>query len=516
MAEEQPSYFHWRDEEKRLRGEIDENARLWQAIETRLTSQTAALKGCSDHQHACQQEQTHLKESLARLEAALQQKFLLQEQHRERLRREEQWSQGHQKRLQELADQQSRLVQELKDVEALLATKQSTAATQQALLEELESQYRREEHKTLQLQQGHQQLREWLQRLSGELKRSHERLSQLDKEEQAQKKRQEQYLEERERLKNRHEVLVRAHALRMQEVAEGKQKTALQEKDLQPLVAQLAEGSAQGESLHGSLMDAQAALGRLELAEARLEADLLHLREKFQGLHTTPRGEEVPPPLEESELEGAQARINQLKRQLSELGSVNLLAIEEFEEIDQRYQFLQHQHRDLVESIAEIRRTIQTLNRQSAKQFSETFLAVNALFGEVFQELFGGGTARMELVDPEQINESGIDLIIQPPGKKLQNALLMSGGEKALTAIALLFAIFAYRPSPFCLLDEVDAPLDESNVSRLAAKLKSLRQQTQFIIITHHKTTMNIAESLVGVTMEETGCSKIVSVQFSD
>lgn len=207
-------------------------------------------------------------------------------------------------------------------------------------------------------------------------------------------------------------------------------------------------------------------------------------------------------------------RVQELRRQLDELGPVNMMALDELQAQQERLEFLHAQRRDVIESIASTEKALEEIKRRSRRRFSETFQAINAHFGQVFQELFGGGQGRMVLLDEENPLESGIDIIAQPPGKRLQNVMLLSGGEKAMTAIALLLAIFRYRPSPFCVLDEVDAQLDEVNVRRFAQKIEEMSAQTQFVLITHNKTTMQAASTLHGVTMEEPGVSKLVSVRL--
>ena len=178
--------------------------------------------------------------------------------------------------------------------------------------------------------------------------------------------------------------------------------------------------------------------------------------------------------------------------------------------------FLRTQRDDLVQAIESLRGTIRKINLTSRELFREAFAAVNVYFGEIFTSLFGGGTAKMQLLDEEDILESGIELAAQPPGKKNQSIALLSGGERALTALALLFAIFRYKPSPFCILDEVDAPLDEINNERFVRLVRDMSRDTQFIVITHSRRTMEAADILYGVTMEEAGCSRLVSVNFAE
>jgi chromosome segregation protein len=189
------------------------------------------------------------------------------------------------------------------------------------------------------------------------------------------------------------------------------------------------------------------------------------------------------------------------------------MALEELQEAEQRLTFLETQRQDLLASIEDTAQAIREIDEVSRRQFLEAFHAINANFAESFRTLFGGGVGAMRLSD-ESDPESGIDLVVQPPGKRLQNVLLLSGGEKALVALALLIAIFRYTPSPFCVLDEVDAPLDDSNVERFTRMIRAMSETTQFILMTHNKRTMEICPLMYGVTMEEPGVSKLVSVRF--
>ncbi len=209
------------------------------------------------------------------------------------------------------------------------------------------------------------------------------------------------------------------------------------------------------------------------------------------------------------------ARQDELHRLIDEIGDVNLMAIEEYQELDGRYQFLCSQRDDLEESLRSLQKAIQRINSTTRKRFLETFQLVNAKFQEVFPRLFCGGSATLRLTDEENLLETGIEIIVQPPGKKLQSVSLLSGGEKALTAVALIFSIFLIKPSPFCLLDEVDAPLDDANIGRFNEMVREMTSFSQFIIITHNKVTMGVADILYGVTMEEPGVSKLVSVKLN-
>jgi chromosome segregation protein len=210
----------------------------------------------------------------------------------------------------------------------------------------------------------------------------------------------------------------------------------------------------------------------------------------------------------------AERGYKEVREKIESLGPVNLQAAEEFQEAQQRHDFLSAQRQDLIDSIRDTEKAIQEIDQVSKQKFTEAFYAINENFKQTFQTLFGGGTGEMRLTDLENVSESGIDIICSPPGKRLQNVLLLSGGEKALSAMAILMAIFKYQPSPFCVMDEVDAPLDESNVGRLTRLVQEMSKDTQFVMITHSKRTMESAQALYGVTMQEPGVSRLVSVKF--
>ena len=265
---------------------------------------------------------------------------------------------------------------------------------------------------------------------------------------------------------------------------------------------------------------------RIEAGHARknqAEVDVVRRQSELRFLDETCR-KELGIPLEElpklentldAEALGEAERLyKEVKTKIESLGPINPSALEEYEVAFQRQEFLTAQRKDLIDSIRDTEKAIGEIDQFSRQKFVEAFDAINKNFRECFTTLFGGGTGEMRLTDAENANESGIDIVASPPGKKLQNVLLLSGGEKAMAALALLMSIFRYQPSPFCVLDEVDAPLDEANIGRLTRLLREMSGDTQFIVITHSKKTMEAAQSMYGVTMQEAGVSKLVSVKF--
>jgi len=268
-------------------------------------------------------------------------------------------------------------------------------------------------------------------------------------------------------------------------------------------------------TLRASLDAAREGRFEAEVGETRVRADLDHLigqaREEFGVAPSDLDGPEDRSP---EALAALEIEVTALAQAIERLGPVNVLALEEHREMTERLTFLSTQRDDLLKSISELQDSIRKINATSSERFRHAFEAVNENFKAMFSRLFQGGTAEMRLLDETDMLESGVEIVAQPPGKRNQSIQLLSGGEKALTAIALLMAIFRYKPSPFCILDEVDAPLDEANIDRFTRLLRDMTEDTQFIAITHNKRTMETADVMYGVTMEEPGCSKIVSVRF--
>jgi chromosome segregation protein len=268
--------------------------------------------------------------------------------------------------------------------------------------------------------------------------------------------------------------------------------------------------------MHQNASSARDARAALEVQRAETSARLNFVRESCLSELSQPLEEIAATftPDESFDLEASRARLEELRTRVEGFGAVNMMALEELAENEERLTFLTAQRNDITEGIASTEEALREIKRRSRERFRHAFEEINRNFGQFFLELFGGGRGEMSLIDTEDVLESGIDIVAQPPGKRLQNVLLLSGGEKAMAALALVLAIFKYRPSPFCLLDEVDAPLDEANVGRFSSKILEMSAETQFLVITHNKRTMESARALYGVTMEEAGISRLVSVRF--
>jgi chromosome segregation protein len=258
--------------------------------------------------------------------------------------------------------------------------------------------------------------------------------------------------------------------------------------------------------------------GELQAAAAKLQADAMHMAETCLnelGMERPELQSDTTLTLVKGdELAARDQSYREMRAKLDAMGPVNMMALEEYRETSERHSFLDAQRKDLISSIENTTATIREIDEVSKQKFQEAFDKINENFQATFKKLFGGGHAFMKLTDEENSADSGIDVVASPPGKRLQSVLLLSGGEKALTALSLLVGIFQYTPSPFCILDEVDAPLDEANIGRFTELVKEMSVQTQFVLITHSKKTMSIAPVLYGVTMQEPGVSKLVSVRF--
>jgi chromosome segregation protein len=273
------------------------------------------------------------------------------------------------------------------------------------------------------------------------------------------------------------------------------------------------EGLVKG--VREELKTIQEAIAQQGISLSQIEMEMRHLTERIQERYdltlssVMQQGEYAPP----EDLPGAEKRLSELKEKVERLGEVNPGAVEEYEDLKKRYEFLETQKDDLQQSLDNLNKTIAEINRTSTARFSETFAKANEEFQKLIPRLFGGGRGALILDDTS--SEPGVNIFIQPSGKRLKDIDLLSGGEKTLAAIAFIFALFLLRPTPFCLLDEVDSALDDANIGRFATVLKDLSEQSQFILITHNKGTMSIADSLYGITMEKPGVSTVVSVRLN-
>jgi chromosome segregation protein len=359
---------------------------------------------------------------------------------------------------------------------------------------------------------------------------------------------------EADRIEQRRRELVEAIATGTRRLDQDVAALDVLHEDLRGLDDRLATRQAEFSDREHTIRGARQALDgvradvlQFEVARARAASDLDHLgaaclesvglpiadvvreaaRLEAEGALTPPRASAPPtgeddegeqPSDESAEPAGPltpERAIAVLRGRIDRLGPVNMMAIEQFDELESRHAFLTTQRQDLLDAIAQTGEAIRKIDKTTRERFAEAFESINRHFERTFTTLFGGGRAGLVQIEQEHDQESGIDIIAQPPGKRLQNVQLLSGGEKALTAMALMFAIFKHRPSPFCLLDEIDAPLDDANIGRFVEMLMGMQTHTQFILITHNRKTMEIANRLYGVTMEEPGVSKLISLQLN-
>jgi chromosome segregation protein len=285
---------------------------------------------------------------------------------------------------------------------------------------------------------------------------------------------------------------------------------ALREKE-----AALKEMERETKELSRQIQDITERITKIEVERSETKIQIAHLEERAFDDFNVGREEILRQDVEEIDEKAVDEQVRELRGKVARMGEVNLAALSDFEEVNKRYTFLKKQQEDLTESIVMLHETIERIDRTTQQRFIQTFDQVNANFQEIFARLFQGGKARLNLTDNENPLEAGVEITANPAGKAMQNLTLLSGGEKSMTAIALMFAVFKVRPSPFCLLDEVDAPLDEANVIRFQEMLKEMAVNTQFILITHNQKTMSFADVLYGITMEEKGVSKAVSVHMN-
>lgn len=337
---------------------------------------------------------------------------------------------------------------------------------------------------------------EQLQRMNSETEKSVESLSVN------------QILIEQRKVELEHSIReVELAAKAMSEAKDGYEQLSSQVRELESEISKKMMAISEQRS---RLNEAQLKLEQLRMKEQYL-IDQINERYMLQLSEIAHQHKDV-----EVDVAALEAEVQDLKSKLNKIGEVNLSAIEEYDDLINRYNFMSQQFTDLTEAKEQLRRVIDRINRICSRRFKETFEQVNERFTKVFPVLFGGGEAKLILVEDPDKDEVGIDIMSRPPGKKLQSVTLLSGGEKALTAVSLIFSIFLVKPSPFCLLDEVDAPLDDANVSRFNDLVKEMAKRSQIIVVTHNKHTMKVNNKLFGVTMEEKGVSKMVSVSLAD
>ncbi|SHJ87998.1 condensin subunit Smc [Malonomonas rubra DSM 5091] len=359
------------------------------------------------------------------------------------------------------------------------------------------------------MQQQRRGLDDTLQRLQNQQQEMEQRTGQLLQRQQSGGSQQQELLKTDERLRVELDLLLDKREEQQQASQRIRDNYEQQRQQLDEFRDQLRGVRSEAEELRKEV-------ARLQLRQHELHVDAEAVRQGVLERYRVDLYEHQVPEATEDELERQQHQLQRLQRRIEALGEVNLMAIDEYKEQEERYDFLCGQRDDLNQSLADLQKAINQINRTTRRRFKETFDLVNEKFKQVFPRLFRGGQAELRLTDEDDLLETGIDIIVQPPGKRLQNVNLLSGGEKALTAVALIFSLFLIKPTPFCVLDEVDAPLDDANIDRFAEMVREMTEQSQFIIITHSKRTMSIVDTMYGVTMQEPGVSKLVSVRINE
>ncbi len=495
----------------RCETELAEAARAVGQLEERLAGMTEQLESLRAGQQQREKDVVALESEVRKLE-----------EERRRAEQRRRVAAAELERLEEARREARRRCEEL--LSAVAEKERARRAEEEALekaraeREELDSRTARaaEEHAALRVQLAERDERRRAEQAARQ--RVEAQKAEIDKARQSLAAEMERLGVERARLlENNIELDRRSNELAEEIAAAEEQAERLSSEETQ-LRDRLAAFEEELKQLRIQAQEAQERRSQIEVALAERRADLKYLEETcIKELKVTlpELAEAEPEELDEEALADAEERYERLRTRIENLGPVNPAALEEYEEARQRYEFLNAQRQDLLDSIRDTEKAIREIDDETRKRFAHAFEAINENFKYTFRTLFGGGVGEMRLSDPENPNESGIDLVASPPGKRLQNVLLLSGGEKALTALALLMAVFQYHPSPFCVLDEVDAPLDEANIRRMVRLLRDMSAQTQFIVITHAKTTMEAAESLYGVTMQEPGVSKLVSVRLN-
>ncbi len=406
------------------------------------------------------------------------------------------------KRLAGLTEEEGRIQERIREAEELRRKSASAKEELQSALTELKVAIARMEQDRASLDEQLGRHRSDLGRLNGELKQLKESLEHNETE--AEQTLQES-VEQREKL---NELRIRKKQL-TENLEFKRADRAEKQRELERKEGETKDQRAKLRNVDESLRQAEIAVNRMDV---ELDNLLRKLTEEYEiGFELAKERYPVP-----EDVAGAQNEVRDMKRKISALGDVNLGAIEEFKRVSERFDFLSAQESDLIEAKTKLHGIIREMDEEMSKRFRSTFEEIRKHFVVVFARMFGGGRADLIMAEPDKPLDTGIDIVAQPPGKKLTNLQLLSGGERALTAIALLFAILHVKPVPFCVLDEVEAALDEANVARYAQYMREFSDSTQFIVVTHRKGTMEEADVLYGVTMEEGGVSKLVSVRLEE
>jgi chromosome segregation protein len=506
-----------RSDRQKLKVEIDETSSRADAAGDRSREATASLEGVEERLRSVDAELVRTEQERART-AALEQSLL---EEKTRLKRQLESIEAEIARSRtregELEDRHTKLEKEVAAISTrnlqLEQKLEEAGADVEARREESASAIRRLDRWQAEARLAAERVaaaRTDSERLSGESTTLSERIARLTSDEQQfaseLEKTEEEVVHSRTRLVEEHGLLASARD-QERRIAESVEAAT-------SLVNRLDEEVRQRREEHEL---AREQLHELEVEQTRLDAEWERLREvSATELHSTPEELREAEVDTESTPEALREAVEELRAKLDRLGPVNLLALQEVEELQERSTFLNEQRSDLVSALKTLDATVREIDTVCTERFVDTLEKVNTVFHETFGQLFGGGSAYLELVDPDDPLESGIDITAQPPGKKTQSVQLLSGGEKALTALSLLISLFRIKPSPVCVLDEVDAPLDDANVERLADLIHAMTDHTQFVLITHNRRTMARAEVLYGITMEEPGVSKLVSVRLEE
>ncbi len=414
------------------------------------------------------------------------------------------------KELNEIDTQIKAGAEEEQELQSKLSALQEEFARQQELYASLQDRLNRERMELVRIKERADSADSQLRRIRRELKESRFRLSSLIKGEENEAVRAKNLSLEVENMKKQ-AAEFRSKA-KMAESALARYKTKLE--SLRTHITNISERLKQNRA---ELENSTSALHGVELELERIKGEYEFVINNASSKYGEDLNESADQFLQQGDPpEDAETQIAELSSKIDRIGPVNLMALQEFDEVAKRFEFFVEQRSDLEKAVANLKQTISEIDKKSRDRFKASFEEINESFKKVFPRLFGGGKAWLELTNPDDLLETGVDIVARPPGKKPQSISLLSGGEKALTAVSLIFSIFLIKPAPFCVLDEVDAPLDDANVVRVMQLIRELSNKSQFLIITHNKRTMQMVDIIYGVTMEEPGVSKIVSVELKE